>query len=209
MEIQKNSRQIPSDKIYTANKKYSDILYGYLQHISHLDKDRKIRFIMKKEIKYTDIGKELNMHRQTVSTKFNNLIKQGLIIYNENYMRYELVTIEDKLATLLPDDTVRILCNSLQERCLSILAYLLKTYIQHNETSCQFNLDIIKEQVGLCVDNRGCNNQVIKDCLLVLQKLGFITYHVTTEVDSKTGGIKTLYILDKVTNSIKFEESNK
>ena len=34
MEIQKNSRQIPSNEIYTANKQYSDILYGYLQHNS-------------------------------------------------------------------------------------------------------------------------------------------------------------------------------
>ena len=73
MEIQKNSRQIPSNEIYTANKQYSDILYGYLQHNSQLDEVSKIRYIPKKEISYVKLAQELNMHRQTVSSKFNNL----------------------------------------------------------------------------------------------------------------------------------------
>ena len=206
MEIQKNSRQIPSNEIYTANKQYSDILYGYLQHISQLDEVAQIRFIPKKEINYVKLGEELNMHRQTVSSKFNNLIKQGLVIYNELEKRWDLVAIDANLATLLPDETVRVCYNTLQDRCLSILAYLLKTYIQHGEQPCQISLDVIKSYVGICVSNRGCNNQIVKDCLLVLEKLGFISYHVEREVDAKTGGTKTIYFLDKVNNSIKFDE---
>lgn len=206
MEIQKNSRQIPSNEIYTANKQYSDILYGYLQHNSYLDEKINIRFIPKKEISYVKLASALNMHRQTVSTKFNNLINQGLVSYNESLKRYELVIIDADLATLLPDETVRVCYNTLQDRCLSILAYLLKTFIQHGEKPCQINLDIIKAYVGLCVSNRGCSNQIIKDCLLVLQGLGFITYHTEKETDDKTGGTKMIYILDKVNNSIKFDE---
>lgn len=206
MDIQKNSRQIPSNEIYTANKQYSDILYGYLQHNSLLDETSKVRYIPKKEISYVKLAKELGMHRQTVSSKFNNLIKQGLVIYNEPMKRYELVTIDANLATLLPDETVRICYNTLQDRCLSILAYLLKTYIQHGEESCKINLDVIKGYVGICVSNRGCNNQIIKDCLLILEKLGFIAYHVEKEIDEKTGGVKTIYFLDEVNNSIKFDE---
>lgn len=206
MEIQKNSRQIPSNEIYTANKQYSDILYGYLQHNSYLDKDTNIRYIPKKEISYVKLASILNMHRQTVSNKFNNLIKQGLVVYNELLKRYELVVIDANLATLLPDETVRICYNTLQDRCLSILAYLLKTYIQHGESPCQINLDVIKGYVGLCVSNRGCNNQIIKDCLLILQSLGFISYHTENEIDKQTGGVKKIYILDEVNNSIRFDE---
>lgn len=206
MEIQKNSRQIPSNEIYTANKQYSDILYGYLQHNSQLDEVSKIRYIPKKEISYVKLAQELNMHRQTVSSKFNNLIKQGLVLYNEPMKRYELVTIDANLATLLPDETVRICYNTLQDRCLSILAYLLKTYIQHGEKPCRINLDVIKGYVGVCVSNRGCNNQIVKDCLLVLEKLGFISYHIEREQDTTTGGIKTIYFLDEVNNFIKFDE---
>lgn len=205
MKIQKNSRQIPSNKIYTANKKYSDILYGYLQHNSLLDKECGIRYILKKDISFVKIANELKMHRQTVSNKFKVLMEQNLIRYNEELKRYELVTIDKTLATLLPDETVRICYNTLQDRCLSILAYLLKTYIQHNESSCQINLDVIKEYVGICVSNRGCNNQVIKDSLLILQKLGFIQYHTERKLDGETGGIRTIYILDKVYNFVTFD----
>lgn len=207
MEVQKNSRQIPSDKIYTADKKYSDVLYGYLQHNSELDEQTHIRYIPKKQISYVKLANELNMHRQTVSSKFKNLIKQGLLFYNESLKRYELIPIDKNLAALLPDDTVRVCYNTLHERCLSILAYLLKTFIQHNEKPCQINIDIIKKYVGLSISDRG-NNQIIKDCFLVLEKLGFISYHIEKIKDDKTGGVKTIYILDNVNNSIKFVEKS-
>lgn len=200
MEIQRNSRQIPSDKIYTADKKYNDLLYGYLQHISQYDENTQIRFILKKDIVYTKLGAVLDMSRQTVSTKFNNLIKKGLLNYNEAEKRYELVSIDRDLAALLPNETVRILCNTLQERCLSILAYLLKTYIQHKEQPCQITLDIIKAQVGLCTNNRCFNNEIVKDCLAVLKQLGLIEYHEERFKDEETGGVRQIFVLDKVNN---------
>lgn len=202
MEIQKNSRQIPSDKIYTANKKYSDILYGYLQNHSYLDTKRNIRYIPKTELKYARIAADLQLCRQTVSTRFNNLMKQHLVFYNELEKRYELVPLEANLATLLPNDTIRILCNTLQERCLTILSYLLKTYIQHKESPCQINLDIIKEQIGLNRDNRGLNNQIVTDCFQVLQQLGLIIYDKIRVRDMKSGGMKTVYVLERVNNEV-------
>lgn len=204
MNIQKNSRQIPSNEKYTADKGYSDLLYGYLQHISLLDKKTGMRYILKKNIKYVRIAQELNLSRQTVSKKFNNLIERGLLFFEEENQRYILITLDSNLATLLPDDTVRILYNTLQERCLSVLAYLLKTFIQHNENSCEINIDIIKSFVGLNINNRGSNNQVIKDIFMVLKKLGFISYHTEKTIDEETGGMKTRYILDYVNNAINF-----
>ena len=35
MKIQSNSRQIPDTDIYTADKKYCDLLYGVLQEMSY------------------------------------------------------------------------------------------------------------------------------------------------------------------------------
>lgn len=206
MEIQKNSRQIPSDKVYTSDKKYSDILYGFLQNISVLEEKTRIRYILKKDISYVKIADILGMHRQTISSKFNNLIKQGLIIYNSDENRYELVMINPSLAALLPNETIRVLCNNLKERSLSILAYLLKTYIQHGEEPCQINLDIIKSQVGLCASNKGYNNTVILDCFSLLQKLDLIQVHKEKIKDKKTGGFKDIYILDKVNNQVIISE---
>lgn len=204
MEIQNNSRQIPSNEKYTANKQYSDILYGYLQHISKLDSSLQIRYILKADIKFSELAEKLSCTRQTVSKKFNSLIEQGLLLYDASEKRYLLVVLESELATLLPDDTIRILCNTLQDRCLSILAYLLKTYVQHEEQCCEINLDIIKHYIGLNVQNRGNNNQVIKDIFIILNKLGLIEYHIEKKIDSNTGCYRTRYYLDKVNNKVIF-----
>lgn len=206
MEIQSNSRQIPSDKMYTANKKYSDILYGYLQYISHFDEDNHVRFIFKKEINYKQIGEAIGMHRQTVSSKFKELMAQGLITFDEDRGRYDLDYLDGRLATLLPNNTIRILCSNFKERSISILAYLLKTNVQHGGEPCQINIDIIKEYVGLNKKNRGYNNQVIKDCFTLLQWLGLIQFHTERAIDEKTMCYKTIYILDSVNNDIDFEK---
>ena len=206
MEIQKNSRQIPSNEKYTANKKYSDILYGYLQHISQLDEAIGVRYIPKTEIKYVQIAEDLGLTRQTVSKKFNNMVEEGLIYFDAPNKRFILSTLEAELATLLPDDTIRVLCNTLQERCLSILAYLIKTFVQHESKPCEVNLDIIKTYVGLSKSNRGTNNEVVRDIFVVLKKLGLIEYHTEKIFDAKTGGYKSRYILDKVDNRVELSE---
>ena len=206
MEIQKNSRQIPSNEKYTANKKYSDILYGYLQHISQLDEAIGVRYIPKTEIKYVQIAEDLGLTRQTVSKKFNNMVEEGLIYFDAPNKRFILSTLEAELATLLPDDTIRVLCNTLQERCLSILAYLIKTFVQHESKPCEINLDIIKTYVGLSKSNRGTNNEVVRDIFVVLKKLGLIEYHTEKIFDAKTGGYKSRYILDKVDNRVELSE---
>lgn len=206
MQIQKNSRQIPSNEKYTANKNYSDILYGYLQHMSILDETIGVRYIEKKDIKYTKIAEDLGVTRQTVSKKFNSLIEEGLISFDAGNKRYLLRVLEAELATLLPDDTVKVLCNTLQERCLSVLAYLLKTYIQHGESSCEVNMDIIKGHVGLSKSNRGTNNEVIRDIFMILKKLGLIEYRIEKSLDSNTGGYRSKYVLERVDNRVQFFE---
>lgn len=204
MEIQHNSRQIPSNEKYTANKKYSDLVYGYLQQKSVLDESLGLRYLPKKEVKYTQMAEDLGLSRQTASRKFNNLIEQDLVYYDEGNKRYILTKLEADLAALLPCDTVRILCVNLQERSLSILAYLIKTYFQHGQRPCEINIDVIKNHVGLNVDNRGRNNEVIKDIFLLLKKLGLIEYHTEKTFDAVSGGFKTRYILDKVDNKVDF-----
>lgn len=206
MIIEKNSRQIPSNEKYTANKNYSDILYGYLQHMSVLDENLGVRYIEKKDIKYTKIAEDLGVTRQTISKKFNNLIEEGLLSFDGSSKRYYLLVLEAELATLLPNDTVRVLCNTLQERCLSVLAYLLKTYVQHGCQSCEVSLEVIKGYVGLSKTNRGSNNEIIRDIFIVLNRLGLIRYKLEKVLDQATGGYKTKYILEEVNNQVRFFE---
>ena len=202
MQVFYDSRQIPSDKSLTGNKKYSDLLYGYLQVVSEREEETNIRYIDKKNLKFTKIAADLQISRQTVASRLNNLIDMGLLKYNEVKKRYEFITIQKDLAALLPKPTVRILCNTLRERSLSILAYLLKSYFQHGQKPFNINIDILKAQVGLSSANRGTNNEVITDTLILLKKLGFIDYKVVKEMDKVSGGFKTVYILLSVDNYI-------
>ena len=202
--MQHNSRQIPSNKIYTANKQYSDLVYGYLQQKSILDETSGVRYLLKKDIKFTQMAEDLGLSRQTASRKFNGLIDEDLVYYDEEAKRYILTKLEADLAALLPCDTVRVLCVNLQERSLSTLAYLIKSYYQHGKEPYEINLDILKAHVGLSVDNRGRNNQVIKDILMLLKKLGFVEYHVDKDFSAETGGFRTKYVIDRVDNSINF-----
>ena len=202
MQVFYDSRQIPSDKSLTGNKKYSDLLYGYLQVVSEREEGTNIRYIEKKNLKFTKIAADLQISRQTVASRLNNLIDMGLLKYDEVKKRYEFITIQKDLAALLPKPTVRILCNTLRERSLSILTYLLKSYFQHGQKPFNINIDILKAQVGLSSANRGTNNEVITDTLILLKKLGFIDYKVVKEMDKISGGFKTVYILLSVDNYI-------
>lgn len=208
MQIFYDSRQIPSDKSLTGNKKYSDLLYGYLQVMSEREEETDIRYIEKKNLKFTKIAEDLQISRQTVASRLNNLIDMGLLKYDEIKKRYEFITIQKDLAALLPKPTVRILCNTLRERSLSILAYLLKSYFQHGQKPFNINIDILKAQVGLSSANRGTNNEVITDTLILLKKLGFIDYKVVKEMDKVSGGFKTVYILLSVDNYIDWTGGN-
>lgn len=208
MQVFYDSRQIPSDKSLTGNKKYSDLLYGYLQVVSEREEETNIRYIEKKNLKFTKIAADLQISRQTVASRLNNLIDMGLLKYDEAKKRYEFITIQKDLAALLPKPTVRILCNTLRERSLSILAYLLKSYFQHGQKPFNINIDILKAQVGLSSANRGTNNEVITDTLILLKKLGFIDYKVVKEMDKVSGGFKTVYILLSVDNYIDWTGGN-
>ena len=89
LKIQPNSRQIPSNELYTADKKYNDLLYGILQEMSYVG-DENIRYVNKSDISYVKLAKKLNLTRQTVSTRFKHLLEIGLINYDEANKRYQL-----------------------------------------------------------------------------------------------------------------------
>ena len=91
---------------------------------------------------------------------------------------------------------------------MSILAYLLKSYFQHGQKPFNINIDVLKAQVGLSSANRGTNNEVITDTLILLKKLGFIDYKVVKEMDKVSGGFKTVYILLSVDNYIDWTGGN-
>lgn len=199
-----NMRQIPKTKEYCANKEYYDILYGYLQQQSQWEqkKNNNRRYVDKSLINYSQLGRQLGISRQTASKKFKNLINLGLII-DEPGDKYYLTPLSADIASLIPNPTLKLITDTLNEYSISVYVYLLMRYIANNEEIFQFKLSDVKKHIGICSTTRS-NDEIITNILFVLQKIGLIKYHLTTlqqeNVDYKD--VKTIYQLDYLTNYI-------
>lgn len=197
-------RQIPKTKEYCANKEYYDILYGYLQQQSQWEqkKNNNRRYVNKKLINFSQLGRQLGISRQTVSNKFKKLIKLGLVI-DEPGDKYYLTPLSADIASLIPNPTLKLITDTLNEYSISVYVYLLMRYIANNEEIFQFKLSDVKKHIGICSTTRS-NDEIITNILFVLQKIGLIKYHLTTlqqeNVDYKD--VKTIYQLDYLTNYI-------
>lgn len=195
-----NMRQIPKTKEYCANKGYYDILYGYLQGQSEWEKNR--RYIEKSIINYSQLSKKLGISRQTVSKKFKNLIDLGLI-KDEPGDKYYLTPLSADIASLIPNPTLKLITDTLNEYSISVYVYLLMRYIANEEKEFLFKLSEIKKHIGICATTRS-NDDIIVNILFVLQKIGLIKYHLTTfqQNNVEYKDVKTIYQLDYLTNYI-------
>ena len=197
-------RQIPKTKEYCSNKEYYDILYGYLQQQSQWEqkKNNNRRYVDKSLINFSQLGRQLGISRQTASKKFKNLINLGLII-DEPGDKYYLTHLSADIASLIPNPTLKLITDTLNEYSISVYVYLLMRYIANNEEIFQFKLSDVKKHIGICSTTRS-NDEIITNILFVLQKIGLIKYHLTTlqqeNVDYKD--VKTIYQLDYLTNYI-------
>lgn len=205
LTIKNNSRQIPDSKTICADKKYYDILYGWLQQVSEFDNG--IRYVDAKQINFSQLAKIFGLSRQTVSTKMKNLEKMGLVTKNETKKRYELLILDPNVAALIPYDTLKLLVDTLSENSISSYVYLLSRYIANNEKPFQFTLMQVKSYIGISTATKS-NDEIITNILFVLQKIGLIKYSMTAEQGSEFGNIKTIYQIDWMTNDVKNLDSD-
>ena len=149
--IQNNSRQVPSIERYTADKKYSDLLYGILQEMSYSEviNENITRYVDKKDIVFSKLADRIDLTRQVVSTKFKNLIKLGLIEYIDNERRYKLNYLDKSVSALVPFETLRKLNNTLSQNSISLFVYLLKRYIANNQKEFIVTMGQMKRFIGI------------------------------------------------------------
>lgn len=197
--IQNNSRQVPSIERYTADKKYSDLLYGILQEMSYSEviNDNVTRYVDKKDIVFSSLAGRIDLTRQVVSTKFKNLIQLGLIEYVEKERRYKLNYLDKSVSALVPFETLRKLNNTLSQNSISLFVYLLKRYIANNQKEFIVTMGQMKRFIGIA-SNTTSNNEVINDILDVLKMIGLIKTELRNVEDNKT-----VIVITQVNNVIK------
>ena len=207
MEIQKNSRQMPKKEEYTSNKAYSDIVYGWLQVHSEWDREQGIRWIDKKTVNYSAMADQLGLTRQTVSTKFKRLLDKddkgkaglGLVVFNAELKRYELIQLSADMATLIENGTLRMMISALNENTINIYIYLLNRFLANREQPFEFTLDQCKTFIGKGVGSHS-NNYIITDILCILAKLDLVQYELVQKADGSN--VKTVYRVTSVNNKI-------
>ena len=195
------SRQVPKIKKIIADKKYHDILYSYLQSQSKWDGEiGHPRYVDKKVINFSKIGKVLGISRQTASKRFQNLVTLGLISEEPNDKGdYILSLLPADVAALIPEKTLNLLVDTLSENSISTYIYLLRRYIANNERPFQFSVDDIKNFIGISTTTRS-NNDVIDNILYVLQKIDLIKYRIISV--NNHDDIRLIHELEFLTNYI-------
>ena len=199
LQRQTDSRQIPKVKTYTANKKYNDLLYGVLQEMSGCSDEEglKIRYVMEKDVSYSELGIRLGLTRQTVSTKFKNLISLGLIVKDEERKRYILKRLDQADGSLIPLKTLKVLNNTLSHNSISTFVYLLNRFIAAGETPYVVTLKQVKEFIGIAASTSS-NDDIVTDIFQVLKLVGLIDYSKTYSED-----FKSYFTIKSVRNMIK------
>lgn len=142
------------------------------------------------------------MSRQTASKKFQNLIALGLLKENELGV-YNLELLPADVAALIPQETLSILVNTLNENSISTYIYLLRRWFANQESEFYFSIKEVKGFLGLATTTQS-NDKIIKDILYILEKIELIKIEVES-VKSETvhGGLKYIHKCTYLTNFIK------
>lgn len=159
------------------------------------------RYILKKNIKYTRLGEVLGLSRQTVSTRFKNLIQLGLI--EEKIDTYELVKLNNNVAWLIQQELLQLMIDTLSQNTVSTYVYLFNRFYANDNKPFQFTIEQIKNHIGISTTTRS-NDEIVSNILFILQKLGIIKYSLTTlkQEGDNFNNVKTIHQLDWITNDI-------
>lgn len=191
MQIERNSRQIPSTKDIVANKKYCDLLYAWLQcNSERVDPVSTGRRIHKTQVKWAAIEKDFTrtledgtackvMSRKSIAKYFQYLLSIDLVTLNEDDGYYYLAVLDMHEANLIEYNTLMKLMNVLQKNSISVYAYLFNRYYANGLESFIATIRQIKEFIGIST-NTTSNNAAISDTLDILQRLGLMKYHLKT-----------------------------
>lgn len=205
MKVLKDSRQMPKQKEYTANKLYSDIVYAWLQVNSEWDGEvGHCRIIAKSRVKFVKMADELGLSRQTVSTRFKRLLDTddglGLVHFNEVTNNYELALLPAEMAQLIENNTLRRMVSALNQNAISVYIYLFSRYYANNCQPFEFTANQVKGAIGLSIDTKS-NNYIVVDILSVLSDLKLLEYETVTRLSELTDEVKTVFRINKMSNT--------
>lgn len=180
---------------------YGDSVYAWLLLHSHYNPDEDHNYIYEKDFTFVQIGKDIHRTRQTVSTRFKDLLKSNsgsskdLLVYDANNKVYYLPCFRE--FEKLDADTVLNLFwlygqgnSSRKEELIKTYAWL-KRQIKEKNKEISYN-DLIKA-FGHSKGNEQ-TYQRYKDIMTTLQGAGLIKFRTDLNRNTKGQYDKTFYV---------------
>lgn len=214
MSFQKNEmRTMPTTKLFLGDKKMNDIVYGFFQshsYINKLDTGEIQRYCWKSDVSAKKIEEYLQQQdttekiptSRTITNVINLFVSAGLL---------EPISLQGKKAFLLPDlnggeyiyiktETLRFLTNTCKANVIKTYSFLKKKYQQHIDLqyteSYKFSKKKILEILGYSATN-GSNYTIVTDILNCLVNNGLIEIHKEW-TETGNDNVTEYFVLDKV-----------
>lgn len=183
LQIQKNSRQVPTNMDVVKDKNYYDLVYAWFQLKS--DWWQNIRYVSKKDASFVTIAEECNIDRRSASKYVKYLVSIGLLKYDDQRKWYVLEDLANNESTLVPYPVLSKLLHSLSHNSVSIYTHLLRRYVAAQEHEFIVTYKQLKDYIGIS-SSSSSNNNIIGDILDVLDRLGLITMELRQMEENKT-----------------------
>ncbi|NLM62886.1 MAG: hypothetical protein GX190_01045 [Mollicutes bacterium] len=183
-------RAIPVEDKF-MNRKISDILYGYLQSISYLDKSGKTRFVYKdhyspsiiQEYFGIDENGRYKFQRLAITRAMRVLIEFGYVReitvegLKGNYVKaYELPFNVDSIFQIIPLETLKYLLDASNSNVIKIYVYLLNKYNCFGDKFEFTNKHLLNKCFGVKSNTNSLTNKSLANRLDFLKKLGLIDW---------------------------------
>ena len=197
VEIEKNSRQMPSINGIVKEKDYCDLLYAWLQCNSERENlVGQRRRIEKKKVKWVAIERDFTrilsdgteekvMSRKTIAKYFNYLVEKGFVTEENGDDYYYLTVLSAAEANLIEYNTLSKLMNVLQKNSISIYIYLFNRYCANGYQPFIATLKQIKDFIGIATSTTS-NNIIVDDTIDILKRLKLLDTKLIVGEDNKT-----------------------
>ena len=214
LRLQQNEmRTMPTTKLFLGDKKMNDIVYGFFQshsYINKLDTGEIQRYCWKSDVSAKKIEEYLQQQdttekiptSRTITNVINLFVSAGLL---------EPISLQGKKAFLLPDlnggeyiyiktETLRFLTNTCKANVIKTYSFLKKKYQQHIDLQYtepyRFSKKNILEILGYSATN-GSNYTIVTDILNCLVNNGLIEIHKEW-TETGNDNVTEYFVLDKV-----------
>ena len=211
MEIESNSRQMPSQSYIVREKNYCDILYAWIQcNSERVDFNTSERKIEKKKVKWAAIERdfirinpetgeeEKVMSRKTIAKYFQYLVERGLIYQKEEDSKYYYLTVLGRQdANLIEYRTLTEMMYTCTRNLISVYIYLFNRYYANGMEPFIATHKQIKEFIGIATSTTSNNAEIIMIINWLQKRLKLLDMEYTEPDEQNRRYMRFLWVKNK------------